>query len=289
MYPPDFFEILSQVVERKIKQDSIPFTAKGIESFLGVTSNKWRKWKEGQPPTAVDLARICWRLGLSPRWALLGEGGHRAIGAAWPEEFCMADWPTQYQAIYNEWREKQIRSDKLHSKTAFGHDLGLSPGKAQHWRNGFWPHPNDLAMLCQRFDLEPRWLLFGLGPEKTTAARPRRKEWEGIPVYVHLEPCGEGSHKMALMEQGHLSPIEGLSEDAFALKVSAGIEAEGIRPGMLVVIDPQVEPRKGDVVWVKKTKGTSRLKVWEGEILVQFKEPVELAPVVWVNRRPDLK
>lgn len=288
MYPPDFFEILSQVVERKMKQESIPFTAKGVESFLGVSTNKWRKWREGQRPTAIDLARICWCLGLSPRWALLGEGGYRAIGVVWPEKFLMAEWPKQYQAIYNEWREKQIRSDKLHSKTAFGRDLGLSPGKAQHWRKGFWPHPNDLAMLCKRFGLEPRWLLFGLGPMKV-GGRAKSKAWEGIPVYVQIDSCGDGWFQTALMDQVRLPLIEGISEDAFALKVSVDIKSEGIRKGMLVVVDPQAEPCDGDVVWVKKTKGASRLKLWEGETLVQFTEPVELAPVVWVNRRPVLQ
>lgn len=40
----------------------------------------------------------------------------------------------------------------------------------------------------------------------------------------------------------HLVPIEGLSENAFSLQVFTGIESEGIRPGMLVVMDPQEEP-----------------------------------------------
>ncbi|VFQ44365.1 LexA family protein [Desulfoluna butyratoxydans] len=284
MYPSDFFEILAKVVEKKMLQESIPIAASRIESYLGVTPNKWRKWRDGQQPTAIDMARVCWRLGLSPRWALLGDGGHRAIGVAWPDEFKMADWPVQYHTIYNEWREKQIKRHKRFSETAFGKDLGLSPGKAQHWRNGHWPHPQDLAMLCQRFKLEPLWLLFNIGPMKVGARAA--KSWEGIPVYVQIDPCGDGWFQTALLEQARLPFIDGVSDDAFALKVGACIESEGIRSGMLVVIDPQVSPREGDVVWVKETKGKSRLKSWEGECLAQFLEPVELAPVVWVNRRP---
>jgi len=47
---------------------------RAMASYLGVSHGKVQSWTEGQRPSADDLQTMALKLGLSPRWLLLGVG-----------------------------------------------------------------------------------------------------------------------------------------------------------------------------------------------------------------------
>lgn len=50
------------------------FSIAALERHIGISQNMWRHWKNGIKPRMEDVASIARKLGMSPRWLLLGEG-----------------------------------------------------------------------------------------------------------------------------------------------------------------------------------------------------------------------
>lgn len=66
--------IVQKIAEKYFSERRERFSIAALERFLGVAQNMWRYWKKGGKPRLEDAEKISRKLGISPRWLLLGEG-----------------------------------------------------------------------------------------------------------------------------------------------------------------------------------------------------------------------
>ncbi len=71
---PQQFEIIKEIISKKLGAGEEKLTYQNIADFFGVKRGKVEAWTKGQRPSSSDLELIGRRLNLSPRWLLFGEG-----------------------------------------------------------------------------------------------------------------------------------------------------------------------------------------------------------------------
>lgn len=74
MHAQQIFEIIVSKSKRKFSLEGRDFTLKALEKDLGLSQGKLNHWKNGQLPSAEDMAKLCRYLDLNPAWILLGVG-----------------------------------------------------------------------------------------------------------------------------------------------------------------------------------------------------------------------
>lgn len=76
------------------------------------------------------------------------------------------EWKQQFDIIIQVAKKKFLEEGREYSLKAFEDSLGLSRGKAHHWKKGQRPSADDLAGIARFLGLSPRWLLLGQGEPK---------------------------------------------------------------------------------------------------------------------------
>lgn len=82
----------------------------------------------------------------------------------------MEDWKQGYEIVYKKFCKRMQESGGKASQLAFARFVGASQGKVKAWQSGQWPLAPDLAVLAERLDLNPMWLLTGKGEPDASGA-----------------------------------------------------------------------------------------------------------------------
>lgn len=145
--------------------------------------------------------------------------------------------------------------------------FGVSQPTAKDWLDGkFMPANDKLLRMQKEFGVNMLWLMSGEGEMLPGEARPVEgsvlvhgaPDMREIPLISFVEagvwsdsndpyPRGQG------MEAIGLDPelAEHLSRVAFALKIEGNSMAPEFQPGDVIVVDPNIQPRPGDLVVAK--------------------------------------
>ena len=169
----------------------------------------------------------------------------------------------------------------------FARDLGVNPNTLRAYEKGrATPGQDFLERLAVKFSVNPEWLLLGRGdmylrasapapgaPDPGASAPESQTDASGaaaVPV-IGLAACGY---------QGWFNPNDIALNTTIAagdarpgmfavIAIGASMQPEGIRHGFVVICDPNLTPRKGDVVYVERRdleEGTvhASLKLYSG-------------------------
>lgn len=81
-------------------------------------------------------------------------------------------WPEQFELLVEIAKRKFTEQGIVFSLRGLEDRLGITRGKAQHWKKGQRPSADDLAALSREFGLSAEWLLLEEGePEQTHTIR----------------------------------------------------------------------------------------------------------------------
>ena len=159
----------------------------------------------------------------------------------------------------------------------FARELDVNPNTLRAYEKGrATPGQDFLERLAVKFSVNPEWLLLGQGDMYLQPARiapenqPNVSGQAAVPV-IGLAACGY---------QGWFNPNDIALNTAIAagdarpgmfavIAIGASMQPEGIRHGFVVICDPNLKPRKGDVVYVERRdleEGTvhASLKLYSG-------------------------
>ena len=142
----------------------------------------------------------------------------------------------------------------------FARELDVNPNTLRAYEKGrATPGQDFLERLAVKFSVNPEWLLLGQGDMYLQPARiapenqPNVSGHAAVPV-IGLAACGY---------QGWFNPNDIALNTAIAsgdarpgmfavIAIGASMQPEGIRHGFVVICDPNLKPRKGDVVYVER-------------------------------------
>lgn len=151
----------------------------------------------------------------------------------------------------------------------FARELDVNPNTLRAYEKGrATPGQDFLERLAVKFSVNPEWLLLGRGemhlrsgasgpgapgPNPGRESRPEPSGHAAVPV-IGLATCGY---------QGWFNPNDIALNTAIAagdarpgmfavIAIGPSMQPEGIRHGFVVICDPNLTPRKGDVVYVER-------------------------------------
>ncbi len=154
MRAQQIFEIVVQKSKRKFSSAGRDFTLKALEKDLGLSQGKLNHWKNGQLPSAEDMAKLCLYLDLNPAWILLGQGEPQnpAPGEANPAYTLIADTLTELIA------EAEV------SEETFARAGGMTPAELQACMDHkALPSPLAIARWVRAFRVNANFLLAQAG------------------------------------------------------------------------------------------------------------------------------
>jgi transcriptional regulator with XRE-family HTH domain len=117
------------------------------------------------------------------------------------------------------------------SQTAFSDEIGVSQRTLSRYENGALPDIGVAQTICRRFNVEPRWLLFGEGPVFSFDTVPPELPENLANLAVALRSSGEDvlSHKndqVFLELQRELREAGRLAEEAEKTRHEAALKAK---------------------------------------------------------------
>lgn len=183
-------------------------------------------------------------------------------------------------------RLRKVRGTQ--SREAFSSQFFIHRNTLAAWEKGSTaPDGHFLRELCERYALNPSWLLLGQGPQKTQDIPAQDYHFSlnhvdpairsGSPVFSHgLASSLEGIPVIGLSRSDHEAWFE-RSQTAITAQRPAEYHAnphvfvviasehrllpEGIKHGYLCYCDPHCTPSLGDVVYVERVNGKVALKL----------------------------
>lgn len=142
---------------KNIREDLVK-TQKEMASMLGIAPRTWQNYEEGIHDPSWKVIEGLVEMGFNANWILSGEGHMHAGGPIWTP-FIESEW-------YVNERCKLVRGDM--SLDDFAKKLGVYPGEINDIENNHaQPEGYLLSKICTEFNINPTWLLLGIGPKQT--------------------------------------------------------------------------------------------------------------------------
>lgn len=177
------------------------------------------------------------------------------------------DSSTEFDEVFN--RLKLAVGVKSDSK--FGTFLGIRQSSISGAKNRGQLPPNWIVEVASRTGVSADWLLFGVGamrrvgePSETVAPGVTKfSQTDAIPI-VGLANCGiNGWQSQTPIAMSATAPT--ISKHAIAIiAFGKSMLPAGIAEGRLLYCDPELEPIKGEAVYVVRKDNTASLKLFLG-------------------------
>lgn len=150
--------------------------------------------------------------------------------------------------------------EKAGGQTALARKSGLSLGAVQRYLRGGDPSRRSLMMLAEACDVTINWLVYGKDDETGRG----KSDSSAVPLFGFGDSSEQGwFHEV---EYNIKTALEWPDPEKFAIAAPDNSMApEGIGAGHVCIVSPNTEPRKNDVVFIRRKDKTASLKIYERE------------------------
>lgn len=184
------------------------------------------------------------------------------------------DFSQSYDIIYDNFIKSDVASSFPRSRTGLARFLGHGhDGKVRAWEKGQWPSAYDCWVIHKKMGFCLEWLLTGEGEMLTTSPQPATAEAPqqpratakipAVPV-LGFAACGVigWSGQMAI-PMAATAPHIGPQTIAVMASGESMIPA-GIGHGHICYCEPDLEPLRGDIIYVRRHDELGTLKTFLG-------------------------
>ncbi len=137
----------------------------------------------------------------------------------------------------------------------FARELDVNPNTLRAYEKGrATPGQDFLERLAVKFSVNPEWLLLGRGDMHLRPEGPPDAAGHAAVPVIGLATCGyQGWFNPNDIALNTSIPAVDARPGMFAvIAIGPSMQPEGIRHGFVVLCDPNLTPRKGDVVYVER-------------------------------------